>query len=743
MRTLIITRGAPGSGKSTWIKRNNLEKYTICPDDLRVLCGSRELFADGHVAIPCNRATEDATWKVLFNILEYRMSRGELTVIDATASKTADILRYSSLADQYRYRIYCVDFTGVPLETCLAQNKMRPEDKWVPEAAIKNIYARFATQGIPSGVVRILPDELDKVFQQPLDMSSYKKIVFIGDIHGCYDTLMQYEDFKTGLKDDTAYIFAGDYLDRGNQNAEVFKYLFSIMDKPNVCLLEGNHEAHIRAYGMSAPAKSREFEQKTRVQLACAGITDKEARMMGRKFRQMSYITFGDKEIFVCHGGVPNLMTNPVFISTHAMIHGVGEYKDYAEVANNWATTMKENKYMVFGHRNVYDDPIEIADRVFNLEGKVEFGGNLRLVELSADGWKTIELPCIQPETEEETKMLRPVETVEQAVSALRDNKFVAEKTLGGNISAFNFTREAFMKSNWNRQTILARGLFVDTAANKIVARSYEKFFRINEMPATSLAALKDRLVFPVSAYVKENGFLAIISYDEKADDLFVASKSTNTGPFVGYINEAIKPYKSGILNILRRWHIDHVLRNGEPSISLVFECVDPIHDPHIIKYNEGKIVLLDIIYNTLEYKTLPYMAVYQTAKDYIKCPVKEQAYVINTWDEFVALYNDVQDYEYTYKDNYIEGFVFVDQNGFMTKCKTGYYNFWKHMRSVADSTLRCGNYARTGSLLDVMSNKFFGFCKECFKDRDKETKTYPYKTDIISLREKFELNNR
>ena len=32
--------------------------------------------------------------KFLFDLLEYRLSRGELTVIDATASKTKDIQQY-------------------------------------------------------------------------------------------------------------------------------------------------------------------------------------------------------------------------------------------------------------------------------------------------------------------------------------------------------------------------------------------------------------------------------------------------------------------------------------------------------------------------------------------------------------------------------------------------------------------------------------------------------------------------
>ena len=114
---------------------------------------------------------------------------------------------------------------------------------------------------------------------------------------------------------------------------------------------------------------------------------------------------------------------------------------------------------------------------------------------------------------------------------------------------------------------------------------------------------------------------------------------------------------------------------------------------------------------------------------------VKDQVVV----DEFRDLVNKADDEDYKYNGNYIEGFVFVDQNGFMTKLKTGYYNFWKHMRSVADSTLRSGSYRRMGSLLTVQGNQFAAFCKECFnKDRIKETKSYPYKTDVISLREKF-----
>ena len=37
MRTIYILRGAPASGKSTWIENNHLEQYTLSADKIRVM----------------------------------------------------------------------------------------------------------------------------------------------------------------------------------------------------------------------------------------------------------------------------------------------------------------------------------------------------------------------------------------------------------------------------------------------------------------------------------------------------------------------------------------------------------------------------------------------------------------------------------------------------------------------------------------------------------------------------------
>ena len=46
MRSLVILRGSPGSGKSTWIQKMKLENYTLCADTIRLLVESPIIVPD-------------------------------------------------------------------------------------------------------------------------------------------------------------------------------------------------------------------------------------------------------------------------------------------------------------------------------------------------------------------------------------------------------------------------------------------------------------------------------------------------------------------------------------------------------------------------------------------------------------------------------------------------------------------------------------------------------------------------
>ena len=115
-----------------------------------------------------------------------------------------------------------------------------------------------------------------------------------------------------------------------------------------------------------------------------------------------------------------------------------------------------------------------------------------------------------------------------------------------------------------------------------------------------------------MTMYRKENGFLGIMSLVN--DELFIATKSTNTGTYADYfrnIFETSNIDKEKLVQYLR-----------EDKVSLTFEVIDVLNDPHIIEYYKSKLVLLDIIHNEYEFKKEPYEKVKELEK-IINCECK------------------------------------------------------------------------------------------------------------------------
>ncbi|MCO5947045.1 metallophosphoesterase [Mucilaginibacter flavidus] len=60
----------------------------------------------------------------------------------------------------------------------------------------------------------------------------------IGDIHGCYDELIELTK-KIGLNDEDMLVSVGDIVDRGNKSKDVYEYFIG---RPNSKVIVGNHE---------------------------------------------------------------------------------------------------------------------------------------------------------------------------------------------------------------------------------------------------------------------------------------------------------------------------------------------------------------------------------------------------------------------------------------------------------------------------------------------------------------------
>lgn len=725
MRILLLLRGSAGCGKSTWIEQNGLKPYTLSADDIRLLCQSPIMQVDGTEGI--SQANDNLTWKTLFNLLETRMQKGEFTVIDATNSKTSEMNRYKEMCNTYRYRIYCVDFTDIPIEEVKRRNANREPLKRVPDEAIDKMYSRFATQKIPSGIKVIKPNELNTIWMKMFNLSEYKKIHHIGDIHGCNTALQKYLSDNGGIKDDEFYIFTGDYIDRGLENADVVNFLISIKDKKNVLMLEGNHERWLWLYANDCVGKSKEFELVTRPQLEDAKIDKKDIRQLYRKFGQCAYYKYGDNVYLVTHAGLSTMPKNLSYVATDQMIRGVGNYNDFEKIAETWLNTTPDNFYQIHGHRNTKRVPIQVNDRVFNLEGRIEFGGELRCIQVDKDGIHTIE---VQNEVFKTPEMQREQTVTSSSVAdtiiALRSNRYIQEKKFG-NISSFNFTNKAFYDKVWDEQTVKARGLYLDTMKGKVTARSYEKFWNINERPETKFDMLQYKLQFPVTAYVKENGFLGIVSYNEYEDELFVASKSTIDSQFAQWFKDMLyEKVSSDNLTKMKEYI-------KENNVSFVFECVDMKNDPHIIEYPESELFLLDIVRNDMEFSKYEYDQMVDIANQF-GLTHKEKAFEIATWQEFYDWYYDILEEDYEYNGHKIEGFVIEDSVGYMTKLKLTYYNFWKFMRSISHEAIRNGYIRKTSALTTPTANEFYAWVRKLHDVEDKDS----IPKDICTLRRLF-----
>lgn len=718
MRTLVILRGSPGSGKSTWIKQMNLENYTLSADALRMLVESPILVPDKKHRV-ISQKNDGYVWQLLFDLLEKRMQNGEFVVIDATHSRSSDFSRYNKLCERYRYRKYYVDFSDVPLEECKRRNASREDYKRVPENVIEKMYSRLETQSKTSGWIEVSKDNFwNEIGVKLFDLNNYKKINIFGDIHGCYSTLDEY--FKQyPFNGDEMYIFCGDYLDRGIQNKETLTFLMQLSENKNTLFLEGNHERWLNYYALDEleNVKSKTFLNKTMIEIV--DIDTKDIRNFYRKIGQMAYFTFDNQKYLVTHGGLSCFPDELQLVATEQFIKGVGDYN--VEIDEVYASNY-EDVIQIHGHRNTYE--VDNHDnKSYNLEGKVEFGGYLKVLQLEKGKEPNLikiknEIFAPANEVYEHGECKAKIEIDENyIVNMLRTSRDIKETVLDNNISSFNFTHNAFYNKNWNDLTCKARGLFIDTVNNKVVARGYEKFFNINERKETELEHLivkfKDK---KITCYKKENGYLGIMSWVN--NELFIASKSTNKGDFANLFKEL---YEKSEIN---KKTLEDYLKNND--VSLVFEVIDIDNDPHIIEYDHSKLVLLDIIHNKFEFIKEPYESVLELSK-LINCECKSIYKKFDNVKEFHKWYLENTDEDDLSKDD-IEGVV-IECDGIMTKLKFPYYNFWKFMRRIKEQILHRSNVKLSG-LYNATSNYFYAWLKQ--QDEDTLNK------DIITLRKMY-----
>jgi len=672
MRTLLLLRGIQASGKSTWIKENNLEAYTLSADNIRLNIANPVLLEDGSYEI--SQKYNKVTWELLYKYLEMRMQNGDFTIIDATHSDIKLMNKYRDLANTYKYTMYCLEF-DVALEEALKRNKERDNYKYVPERVIERTYETIKNnEKLPSGLKKI--NSIDEIINfYTADVNEYKKVIIIGDIHSCAEPLKEVlKDFN----EETLYIFVGDYFDRGIQPVETFKIMLDLLEKPNVILIEGNHEEKsMKKFIYDEEKYTKSFEETTLLPLLKEYDVDyvrASLKKIYKKLRQCFAFEFRGKKFLCTHGGLP-LVPKLTLVSSKEMIHGVGKYEtEIGEIySENYKKGLCQDFIQVHGHRGIND-----GEYSYCLEARVEFGGELKVLTIDNDG--NIEKSGIKNDVYNRGLKLPMSGTTEKVefntanelINEMIGHKFITVKECDYNLISLNFNREAFNKKKWNDLTIKARGLFVDKDSGEVKIRSYNKFFNFGERHV-NLGYLNKYATYPIRVFKKYNGFLGLASVVN--NEVVLTSKSVTSGKYKDIFQNIWNKVEDEVKELLKKTMIEN-------NCTAVFEVVSPEYDPHIIKYDKEHLYLLDFIENKLDLDThnidLEFsenlMKKIEFSSDLLT--KKEELTRLENYDE---LYNFL--HEKTMSLEEFEGYVLCDNSGFMFKFKLPYYILWKERR--------------------------------------------------------------
>ncbi|WYW08235.1 AAA family ATPase [Fusobacterium nucleatum] len=674
MRTLLLLRGTQASGKSTWVTENNLEPYTLSADKIRLNIANPVLNEDGSIEI--SQKYNKLTWELLYQYLEMRMQNGDFTIIDATHSDIKLMNKYRDLANTYKYTIYYLEF-DTPLEECLKRNRERIGYKYVPEKVIEKTWEAIKNkEKLPNIFKKI--NSIDEIINfYTADINEYKKVIIIGDTHSCAEPLKEVlKDFS----EENLYAFVGDYFDRGIQAVETFKIMLDLLEKPNVVLIEGNHENNsVKKFINDEEKYTKSFDETTlqpllkefELEYIKAGL-----KKIYKRLRQCYAFEFRGKKFLCTHGGLP-LVPKLALVSAREMIKGVGRYEtEIGEIySENYKKGLCQDFIQVHGHRGIND-----GEYSYCLEGRVEFGGELKVLTIDNDG--NIEKYGIKNDVYNRglklpmsgvTEKVEKFNTANELINEMIGHKFITVKECDYNLISLNFNREAFNKKKWNDLTIKARGLFVDRDSGEVKIRSYNKFFNYGERHV-NLGYLHKYATYPIRVFKKYNGFLGLASIIN--GNIVLATKSTTNGTYKDIFQSIWDKVEDSVKELLKQIMIEN-------NCTVVFEVVSPEYDPHIIKYDKEYLYLLDFIENKLDIDTHNIDLEFSEnlmKKVEFSSTILTKKELITKLENYNELYNFLDEKAKSLEE--FEGYVLCDNSGLMFKFKLPYYMLWKGRRT-------------------------------------------------------------
>jgi protein phosphatase len=387
---LVVLVGTSGSGKSTFARRHFRPTEVISSDYCRGLVADDEN----------DQSATKAAFEVLHFIIGKRLEAGRLAVVDATNVRPEDRKPLVEIARQYHMLPVALVF-DLPESICQERNRTRP-DRAFGNHVIRNQRQQLQRslrglhrEGFRHVTVFRSIEEVDAATLVREPLWNNKKgesgpLDIIGDIHGCYDELLELVTTMGYTLDDTdgcirvthaegrKLTFVGDLVDRGPKTPQVLRFVMQAVRDGSAYCVAGNHDMKLARKLNGRDVKITHGLAESLAQLE--GETPEFRREIAEFLDGLvSHYVFDQGKLVVAHAGLREEMhgRGSGAVRSFAMYgETTGETDEYGlPVRYNWAADYRGHASVVYGHT-----PVPFADWLNNticIDTGCVFGGKL------------------------------------------------------------------------------------------------------------------------------------------------------------------------------------------------------------------------------------------------------------------------------------------------------------------------------------------------------------------------------
>jgi protein phosphatase len=424
---LVALIGPTGSGKSTFAARHFKPTEVLSSDTFRGIIGDD----------PNDQSVTAAAFDALHYIAGLRLGLRRLVVVDATSVKPQD--RAALVRTAREHDVLPVAFVlNIDERICVERNKARP-DRQLGQRVVHNHVQqlRRGMRGLQREGFRYVyylnsPEEVDAVTitRTPLwtdRRSEASPFDIIGDLHGCYDELLEllaqlgYQaDAETGMRhpDGRRAIFVGDLVDRGPKVVETVNLARRMVAAGQALCVPGNHDVKLARY-LKGKSKKMQISHGLAESIAQIEALPEAERASWRR----DYLAFADAlvshyvlaggDLVVAHAGMKEAFQGRASgrVRDFALFgETTGETDEFGlPIRYNWAADYRGRAAVVYGHT-----PVPEADwlnNTINIDTGCVFGG-----KLTALRWPERELVSVAAH-EVYAQPVRPLATSDDAAA--------------------------------------------------------------------------------------------------------------------------------------------------------------------------------------------------------------------------------------------------------------------------------------------------------------------------------------